>query len=452
MCLRRNCSIVRVVVLSACAILISLWQPSLAVAQVALLEPPIPEAPQPRPPEPDRAPGEVRLGRLRLTPSIGLTDIGIDTNVFDDSGRRTKDMTATVHSETQADLDFGAVRLVGTGNAGYTYYRDIERERSFDRGVSSNLELRPWQRLTLYGTNSFENTRKPFNFEVQGRASRKMYLTEVGVKFGLSRKLALEMAGNETRRRFADNATFLGIRLNDTVSERSRRVSGTIAYAVTPLTTIEVTGVGAKIRFPVASPRNNDLSQFTAGVLFKPRALISGVARVGYQRSLVLHDAALAFEGVVAKLGLNYRLRDGLTVGVVGNRMRSASIEPEYPYYVLDHVGLSVRRHLFRHFNAYLEANRTRMTYAAFGTADRPALRAVASELTYWYAAVLDAGLVPGGRMELFAEYRPLPSRVTGARQAYGYEGLKLGMTISVGRFAVGSRQPRDSGVIQPGI
>ena len=74
--------------------------------------------------------GQVRIGTLAFTPTANLTNVGIDTNVFDFSGteRRSPDFTMTVEPgvETRMTTRKLDVRVVTT--VGLVYYHKYASE------------------------------------------------------------------------------------------------------------------------------------------------------------------------------------------------------------------------------------------------------------------------------------------------------------------------------------
>src|SRR6185503_18603711 len=93
-----------------------------------------------------------------------------------------------------------------------------------------------------------------------------------------------EVAARRGRTRFNGDAEFLGASLAETLDRDSSGYTATGRHRLTPLTSIAVKYDRIEDRFPLAPVRDTDSYRVMPGVEFKPRALISGFAYVGYRR------------------------------------------------------------------------------------------------------------------------------------------------------------------------
>ena len=131
----------------------------------------------------------------------------------------------------------------------HVYYKTFADQRSVNRGGSGTVEMRLGRRINLFAHASSQNTRDRLNFEIDARARRLASGIQTGMKVGLSRKLTAELSGSESQLRYAEDATFLGVNLSETMSRDSRGISAKIAYVMTPLTTVEVAGQNSRTGF-----------------------------------------------------------------------------------------------------------------------------------------------------------------------------------------------------------
>src|SRR5213593_4931260 len=74
----------------------------------------------------------VHIGPLALTPAISLTNVGIDTNVFNESADAPpkRDFTMTVQPKTDAWLHVGRSLVSGNVTEDLVYYNTYVSERS----------------------------------------------------------------------------------------------------------------------------------------------------------------------------------------------------------------------------------------------------------------------------------------------------------------------------------
>src|SRR5262249_25015098 len=83
------------------------------------------------PPPPPRPLGQVKVGAWTLTPSVLLTNIGIDTNVYNTNGERKSAFTATFGPVLDAAYDSRVLTFAATATAGYVYYSTFSSQCGF---------------------------------------------------------------------------------------------------------------------------------------------------------------------------------------------------------------------------------------------------------------------------------------------------------------------------------
>jgi len=107
------------------------------------------------PAEPPISP-RIRLGPLGLSPRVGLTNLGIDTNVFNEIENPKHDFTATLSPHTDFWLRLGMARVSGSATFDYVYFGHYSSERA----VNTYDQLRvavPLRRVVPYATASIVN-------------------------------------------------------------------------------------------------------------------------------------------------------------------------------------------------------------------------------------------------------------------------------------------------------
>ena len=146
-----------------------------------------------------RSEARMRLGPLYLTPSVTLTNFGVDTNVFNAAGERQQDFTFSLSPHVDTWLPFGRRTLLETSvTAGIDYYQKFESERSFNPNVRSRFSVF-WNRLTLFGGGHYLSTRERPSFEIDVRSRRVVDGLLAGAELEVFRKLFIEVSGAELR-------------------------------------------------------------------------------------------------------------------------------------------------------------------------------------------------------------------------------------------------------------
>ena len=172
--------------------------------------------------------------------------------------------------------------------------------------------------------------------------------------------------------------------------------------------------------FPLLPERDTDSIRVMPGVEFKPRALVSGSAFVGFRKFTPKDSLALPeFSGLVADLGLSYTLLGATTFGVSYARDVNYSFEELQPYFVSDAAGSSIRQALGRRFDVQVSADRAVYAYRDLLVAGQPAPDA-REDTTWNYAASLGYRPAPGPASASApptgsASPPPLPSATTTA-------------------------------------
>jgi hypothetical protein len=111
----------------------------LALIASPLLAQGIPQ--QPSLPDPEQT-GRFRLGFIRYTPSINLTNLGVDTNVFNEVDDPKEDFTAVFGPKAEFWSRLGPrARIYGSTGLDYQYFQEYESQRSFGTSNVGRLDI-----------------------------------------------------------------------------------------------------------------------------------------------------------------------------------------------------------------------------------------------------------------------------------------------------------------------
>ena len=126
----------------------------------------------PREPDPDRV--RVRIGPLWMTPTLALTNAGVDTNVFNEADALApkRDFTLTVTPSTDLALRMGRTWLMSAIREDIVWFSKYSGERSSNNNYSLSW-LVPLSRLAFVVGGNYINTRERPGFEIDARANRK---------------------------------------------------------------------------------------------------------------------------------------------------------------------------------------------------------------------------------------------------------------------------------------
>ncbi|HWF85965.1 MAG TPA: hypothetical protein VG222_13995, partial [Vicinamibacterales bacterium] len=121
--------------------------------------------------EPDPSKVHVQVGPLWMDPSIALTNLGVDTNVFNEPAESSpkRDFTATITPKTNAWLRLGRTWLAGSVDEGIVWYEKYASERSLNDRYQLGWHV-PLNRLTFDIGGNYLNTHDRPGFEIDSRS------------------------------------------------------------------------------------------------------------------------------------------------------------------------------------------------------------------------------------------------------------------------------------------
>jgi len=371
------------------------------------------------------------IGPLYFTPTVSLKELGVDSNVFNAAGEQKSDFIVSVAPKFDLWVPVARRALFqGTATTDLVYYAQYASERSVDPGFTGRAEVY-LRRITLFGESSYANTRQRLNYEIDLRARHVQAAGTVGAAVQLTPKFSVELSGAIDETRFDADAHFDGVSLQRTLNQETRKVTVAAKHQFTPLTMLVVRYERMDDEFAFSPARDSESFRVMPGVEFKPRALISGKAYVGYRRFTPSTVGVLPeFSGLVAQLGLSYTLLGSTTFGVTYARDLTYSYEEAQPFFVNNAVGASVRRALGRRFDVLVGADRHTYIYKDLQTgAVLPVLQAPRLDTTWSYSGSVGYR-IGEGRIGFGVAYWERESNTKSFRD---YDNLRFGTTVTYG-------------------
>ena len=306
----------------------------------------------------------LRYGPLGLSPTLTVTDVGVDSNIFNSAGERKSDFTTTIVPRVQARLRTGRLLLSLSNATGFVYYHDYADERSVNYTAEGRADFDAG-RLQPYFSAGFVDTRERLNAELDARAPRTQNALAGGAKLRVASKTGLSIDLRRTELRFDEGARFEGVPLERTLNSRTEGVDVAVQLFLTPLTTLSVVTSIQQDRFTQAPERDADSFRILPGVQFDPDALIRGSFALGYRRFTPVEHRLPDFSGVVAEGTLGWTVAGRTKFDVSLKRDVQYSFEIAEPYYLLTGGRFSVTHHIAGPWDVQALAGRQRMDYRA---------------------------------------------------------------------------------------
>ncbi len=365
------------------------------------------------------------VGPLGVTPSIALSNLGTDGNVFNEASDPKKDTTAAIGPAADIVLRAGRSRLSGKASGQYLYFQEYDSQRSWNTNLEGTWRF-PLVRITPFVLGSRANSKDRPGYEIDSRARRIDRKTGFGTDIRISSKTKLVLTGTRNWFKYDENQQFLGINLGDRLNRRSDSEQLQARFQLTPLTTFVVRADAVQDRFDVADIRNTDSYSVMPGFELRPQALISGEVFVGVRQFTTLSDAVPDFSGVIASVKAKYTLASTrLALNIA--RDITYSYEALQPYYALTDVGGDITQRITRGWDVVVRGSRQRMAYENIVTETSLQARTDRS----WMAGG-GVGYRVGEILRLGFDANYF-RRTVDLNETRNYEGLRLGASISYG-------------------
>ena len=171
---------------------------------------------------PDPSKVRVKIGPFWMNPTMSLTNMGVDTNVFNEADDQSpkRDFTFTFTPQTEVWVRMGPTWMNGTIREDIVWYQKYATERSGNDSYSLGWKA-PFNRLSLSVNASWLNARDRPGFEIDARSQRKETKYEGTVELRALTKTFFGVIGGRQSVNFDKAAVFLGNSLQDGLNRTS---------------------------------------------------------------------------------------------------------------------------------------------------------------------------------------------------------------------------------------
>lgn len=307
------------------------------------------------------APSQARLifGPLSLRPRIALSNFGIDTNVFNDPAKPSRDLTATLVPGLDATLRIGRARLLSRTGLELLYFAKARSQRS--AGLSQDLRFEaPLARVTPFVFGGRAKSHQRPNFEIDERVEQ----TTLSAGGGLTLRVGPRARATfgVARQQLAYGATATSS-VAGQLSRRDTAINAGMEVDLTPLTTFVFQVESQQSRFTEQSLRDSDGLGLQAGFQFEPLALLSGTVLIGYRHVTSLRNVVADFNGLTANVNVGYLWRERVRLSAAVHRSLDFSVDTTQPFYVSTGGTLTLTQALFRRWDVQARLGREFLAY-----------------------------------------------------------------------------------------
>jgi hypothetical protein len=304
----------------------------------------------------------IHFGPLGLRPSVSITNIGSDSNVFNDADHPQSDFTATVVPRLVARVHGGRLLLSYGGATDIVYFKKFTSERSINSTTDLKLDA-DLGRLQPYASVGWVATKDRMNSEIDVRTPRTQRTLVAGARMLVASRTAVVVSARRFTLDFHDGALFRGVDLTRTLNSRTDSIDAGLQLRLSPLTTFSMTTSFQRDRFDAAPERDADTLRLLPALRFDPTSLIRGSVAVGYRRFRPLRPELPDYSGLLVQAGLGYTLMGRTKFDVDVNRDVQYSFEDLEPYYLSTGGRVTVTHQLVGPLDIQALAGRQTMAY-----------------------------------------------------------------------------------------
>ena len=369
-----------------------------------------------------------RIGGFRFTPFLAITDIGVDTNVYNeaDSENPKQDTTATLGPGLEYWFRLGRARVAAKSDVTYTWFHQYSDQRSWNTDNAGTITL-PLNRLSLFADGLYLHGRVRPGFEIDTRSMRTDSGYGGGLDMRVSAKSTVRVEAHARGLDFKDDEFFDGTNLSRALNRDSTTGAVSLRQALTPLTTFVVKTEYLEDRFVFASYKDANAVSVMPGFELDTLALISGKAFVGYRHYDALNPLVPDYSGLIGNVEATYHAHATKFLGKF-NRDISYSYETTQPYYLLTDVGIEVTQRITTRWDIVGDAGHQWLGYrqvdvGALAADDR-------TDRSYRVGGGTGYHLGEDARVGFSVEYYHRSSNTVDLRQ---YNGLRMGASLTYG-------------------
>lgn len=310
----------------------------------------------------------MELGPVGLTPRLALRDLGLDSNVFNESASPARDVIAVLVPGLDAMMRVGPARLSSRTQAEWNYFQKSSGQRSVNINQQARVDL-DFTRLSPYLEAGYLRSRHRPNLEIDARVLEKTRTGSAGLLVRFGARTSLDLHAERSRVEFGDvsaGSLLFATRLNRVTDEVT--LEGHIALSA--LTTLTVAGHHRRERFEFEPVRDSDNLVVTGGLEMKPSALVSGTAIAGVRRLTAKHASLPDHADLVAAVRVSYILLEQTRFTVRIDRDVEYSFEEMWPYFVATTGLLEIKQAVGYVWDVVVRGGRSELAYRPFLTTD----------------------------------------------------------------------------------
>lgn len=314
-------------------------------------------------PLPDVEPtsGILRMGPVRLAPGITVSQIGVDSNVFHEAENPKEDFIAAGRPDLAVFSRMRFLQVSAYMGAELTYFKKYTDERSLGYIGRARLDFLMSRFFPFVGYAQTETRERP-NSEIDVRANSVQTEKSTGLGFRLSATSSVYASANRMTMKFQD-AFEEGVNLGQSLNRDTDDYGVGLRTALTPLTTLTLSGGYKEVLFFGDATRNSDSRYATATFNFAPQAVITGTATVGFQHTRYDDPKIEPYRGLTASASVAYPVLEIGRLNFSASRSTEYSFDAADAYYISTVYNLSYTHRIRGAVDVQVSGGRTLADY-----------------------------------------------------------------------------------------
>lgn len=282
-----------------------------------------------------------------LNPALDLTNLGVDTNVFNQpAGQEQDDFTFTLVPRSDVWMKMGPTWLSGHVREDLVWYQTFASERSANTSATVNWIV-PLNRLRFSVGTGYLWARERPSYEIDARVPRVETQVSGAAEVRALSRTYFGVQASRRRVDYQDDASFLDTALQIALDRVSTSISVSARHELTPLTSISIDAGRLTDRFDISALRDSDSTTAGVQVTFDPSALIKGSARLGYRDFEPKDPSVPSYQGTTAAVDLSYVLLGSTKFGIQLSRDVQYSYDVNQPYYLQNGLSTTIQQQIF---------------------------------------------------------------------------------------------------------
>jgi hypothetical protein len=382
--------------------------------------------------------GRFHYGAFWFTPSITFSNIGLDSNVFNESEAPKSDFTASMQPSLDTAVTVAGARVAWSTRGDISYFKRYSDQGT--AGGTHRLQLDvPINRVRLFLRHGYVNAKERPTPEIDVRVRRREHSASAGADVVLTALTRMSLTADTSVATFDQSAGPTAAAIAKALDRQTDRATATLTHALTPLTTLTAAYTVQRERFLGDALRNNTNGRAGVGLSFKPLALLSGHIEAGLLEFNSQDRRVPGLRAPAYSADLGYVFMGRTHFGARADRAVSYSIDDASAYYLQSSVNGTVRHALTDTFHLSVSVGRqslfhqVTLSVPATSSAPTPATGDAVPPLTLIdiYDAGLGYDLSSAGQWALHASY--ITRRPIGGEQVTQFENLRLFLSVSYG-------------------